>query len=87
VIFLFRSIDFVFLFLLDYMDLQIEDALSKEKKASLEELERRKRVRLMNVSTDDEEVKKDLRTVGEPICLFGEGPADRRQRLKEVLSR
>lgn len=51
------------------------------------ELQRRKRARMMNVSTDDEEVKKDLRTLGEPICYFGEGPADRRERLKEVLSR
>ena len=67
--------------------MKIEDSMSKEKKAVADELERRKRVRLMNVSTDDNEVKKDLRTVGEPICYFGEGPADRRQRLKEVLSR
>ena len=71
----------------EYMDIQIEAALSREKQASLEELERKKRARLMNVSTDDEEVKKDLRTVGEPICLFGEGPADRRQRLKDILSK
>jgi len=67
--------------------MNMEEALSKEKKAGLEELERKRRARLMNVSTDDEEVKKDLRTVGEPICLFGEGPADRRHRLKDILSR
>jgi len=65
----------------------IEESLNKEKQASLEELERKKRLRLMKVSTDDVEVKKDLRTLGEPICFFGEGPADRRERLKEVLSR
>ena len=69
----------------EYME--IEDSISKEKKAVQDELERRKRVRLMNVSTDDNEVKKGLRAVGEPICYFGEGPADRRQRLKEVLVR
>lgn len=67
--------------------MQLEDTLEREKKATLEELERRKRIRLMKVSTDDDEVKKDLRTLGEVICFFGEGPADRRQRLKEVLSR
>ena len=52
----------------------------------LEEMERKKRARLINVSTDDTEVKKDLRHLGEPICLFGEGPAERRNRLRELLS-
>jgi len=52
----------------------------------LEEFERRKRARLINVSTDDSEVKKDLRQLGEPICLFGEGPAERRNRLRDLLS-
>ena len=47
-----------------------------------QEFERRKRARLINVSTDDAEVKKNLRDLGEPICLFGEGPADRRNRLR-----
>lgn len=70
----------------DYMKMD-DSVMSKDKKATLDELERRRRVRLMNVSTDDEEVKKDLRTLGDPICYFGEGPADRRQRLKEVMSR
>lgn len=26
-----------------------------------------------------------MRACGEPICLFGEGPADRRERLRAVL--
>jgi U4/U6 small nuclear ribonucleoprotein PRP4 len=41
---------------------------------------------MINVSTDDAEVKKNLRDLGEPICLFGEGPADRRNRLRELFS-
>jgi len=67
--------------------LPIEESLSQEKRCLLDELERKKRARLMNVSTDDDEVRKDLRAVGEPITLFGEGPGDRRERLRELLSR
>ncbi|XP_018324248.1 U4/U6 small nuclear ribonucleoprotein Prp4 [Agrilus planipennis] len=68
----------------EYMEL--EDNISKEKQALLEEFERRKKARQINVSTDDAEVKRNLRQLGEPICLFGEGPADRRNRLREILS-
>lgn len=60
---------------------------SKDKVALLEEFERRRKARQINVSTDDVEVKKDLRRLNEPICLFGEGPAERRRRLKELLSK
>lgn len=60
---------------------------SKDKIALLEEFERRRKARQINVSTDDVEVKKDLRRLNEPICLFGEGPAERRRRLKELLSK
>jgi len=69
----------------EYMD--IEDELSRDKQLVLEEFERRKRARQINVSTDDVEVKTDLRQLGEPICLFGEGPADRRERLRHILAR
>ncbi|XP_043267061.1 U4/U6 small nuclear ribonucleoprotein Prp4 isoform X2 [Venturia canescens] len=68
----------------EYMDL--EDEMSKDRQALLEEFERRKKARQINVSTDDSEVKKNLRQLGEPICLFGEGPADRRARLRELLA-
>lgn len=69
----------------EYFDL--EEEMSKDKQALLEEFERRKKARQINVSTDDEEVKKNLRQLGEPICLFGEGPAERRSRLRDWLSR
>lgn len=68
----------------EYMEL--EDEMSKDRQALLEEFERRKKARQINVSTDDSEVKKNLRQLGEPICLFGEGPADRRSRLRELLA-
>lgn len=32
------------------------------------------------------EVRANLRQLAEPICLFGEGPAERRERLKTVIS-
>lgn len=60
---------------------------AKDKAALFEEFERKRRARLINVSTDDIEVKKNLRQLNEPICLFGEGPAERRKRLKELLAR
>lgn len=66
--------------------MELEETISKEKQALLEEFERRKKARSINVSTDDAEVKRNLRQLGEPICLFGEGPADRRNRLRDILS-
>lgn len=38
----------------------------------------------MIVPTNDKEVKLRLRQLGEPICLFGENMADRRDRLKKI---
>jgi len=64
-----------------------KDAHNQEKIAMLEEFERKRKVKAINVSTSDTEVKEDLRKLGEPICLFGEGPADRRNRLRELLGR
>uniref|UniRef100_T1J785 Pre-mRNA processing factor 4 (PRP4)-like domain-containing protein n=1 Tax=Strigamia maritima TaxID=126957 RepID=T1J785_STRMM len=69
----------------EYMEM--EEDVGKEKQIMLEEFERRKRARQINVSTDDAEVKANLRQLGEPICLFGEGPADRRERLRQILAR
>lgn len=40
----------------------------------------------MAVPTDDTRVRARLREFGEPITLFGEGPADRRDRLRELLT-
>ncbi|KAL4065853.1 WD40-repeat-containing domain protein [Scleroderma yunnanense] len=57
-----------------------------ENKAILDELERKKKARNMAVPTDDNRVKARLRELGEPITLFGERQADRRDRLIYVLS-
>ncbi|XP_019643680.1 PREDICTED: U4/U6 small nuclear ribonucleoprotein Prp4-like [Branchiostoma belcheri] len=65
----------------------LEEHQSERQKEVLEEFERRKRARQIHVSTDDSEVKAQLRQLGEPICLFGEGPADRRERLRQILAK
>uniref|UniRef100_W5KH70 Pre-mRNA splicing tri-snRNP complex factor PRPF4 n=1 Tax=Astyanax mexicanus TaxID=7994 RepID=W5KH70_ASTMX len=66
--------------------LEIEDRVNERQAEVLAEFERRKRARQITVSTDDAEVKACLRALGEPITLFGEGPAERRERLRNVLS-
>ena len=43
-----------------------------DNQAMLDELERRRRARLMAVPTDDGRVRARLREIGEPITLFGE---------------
>ena len=71
-------------FFLDVIPL--EEAVPLEKQAALDELERKRRARMMAITTDDGEIRKYLRQFGEPVTFFGEGPADRRSRLKELLS-
>lgn len=39
------------------------------------------------VPTDDNIVRKQLRDLDEPMCFFGEGPAERRERLGKALSK
>lgn len=58
----------------------MEERVSERQQEALAEFERRRRARQITVSTDDAEVKAGLRALGEPITLFGEGPADRRER-------
>ncbi|KAI5120379.1 hypothetical protein M0805_006901 [Coniferiporia weirii] len=62
------------------------DRARTENQALLDELERKKKARSMAVPTDDGRVRARLREIGEPITLFGERPADRRDRLIYVLS-
>ena len=40
----------------------------------------------IGVPTDDGRVRAKLREMGEPMTLFGEGPADRRDRLRELMA-
>lgn len=60
--------------------LSIEE--SNLKKESAEQFRRQKIARTVPIPTADVDVKKRLRELGKPICLFGEKALDRRERLK-----
>lgn len=53
--------------------------------ALLSQFDRKRRAAQLAVPTDDGKVRQRLREMGEPITLFGEGPADRRDRLREFM--
>ncbi|KAF1813705.1 WD40 repeat-like protein [Eremomyces bilateralis CBS 781.70] len=53
--------------------------------ALLEQFNRKRLAARLVVPTDDKRVRLRLRELGEPITLFGEGLADRRERLRELL--
>ncbi|KAI8821661.1 WD40-repeat-containing domain protein [Fimicolochytrium jonesii] len=54
--------------------------------AILEDFEKKRLARNLAVPTDDGRVRARLREEGEPITLFGEGPAERRDRLRSILA-
>jgi len=54
--------------------------------AILNQFERKRRAAAIAVPTDDGRVRAKLREMGEPITLFGEGPGDRRDRLRALLT-
>nr|GAT43593.1 predicted protein [Mycena chlorophos] len=64
----------------------ISERAKLENKVILDELERKKKARNIAVPTDDTRVKAKLREYGEPITLFGERAAERRERLIYVVS-
>ncbi|KAJ9077544.1 hypothetical protein DSO57_1015736 [Entomophthora muscae] len=62
--------------------------VGKENFVDLEniEFERTKRAKTITVPTDDGKVRARLQELKQPQCLFGEGPRDRRDRLRHLLS-
>lgn len=54
--------------------------------AFYEQQSRKKRAAAVQVPTSDDQVRQKLRSIGEPITLFGEGRAERRDRLRELLT-
>lgn len=59
---------------------------SEKASAIIGQFNRKRLAATMVVPTDDGRVRAKLREMGEPITLFGEGPADRRDRLRELLT-
>jgi len=54
--------------------------------ALLGQFDRKRRAAQIAVPTDDGKVRARLREMDEPMTLFGEGPGDRRDRLRELLT-
>jgi len=71
----------------DYLMPSVAAGVAPEKaSAILSQFSRRRRAAAIAVPTDDGRVRARLRELGEPITLFGEGPGDRRDRLRELLT-
>ncbi|KIW04116.1 hypothetical protein, variant [Verruconis gallopava] len=69
----------------DY-NIRTEGGASDKASNVLAQLERKRFAQTIAVPTDDKKVRSQLRSLGEPITLFGEGPAERRDRLRELLT-
>ncbi|KAJ3115328.1 hypothetical protein HDU96_000812 [Phlyctochytrium bullatum] len=70
---------------MDVDDLE-EGRPAEEQQSLLEEFERKRMARSLAVPTEDTKVRRRLRAYGQPQTLFGEGPAERRDRLREVMA-
>jgi U4/U6 small nuclear ribonucleoprotein PRP4 len=71
----------------DY-DIPMDGAGAGSEKASaiMNQFNRKRLAAAMTVPTDDARVRARLREMGEPITLFGEGKAERRDRLRELMT-
>eukprot|EP00668_Euglena_longa_P041772 GGOE01055029.1.p1 GENE.GGOE01055029.1~~GGOE01055029.1.p1 ORF type:complete len:584 (-),score=84.91 GGOE01055029.1:63-1814(-) len=73
---------------LETVDLSKESKEAKEKREQLlKQIELKKKSRTIAVPTTDVDVKNRLRELGLPAILFGEGPYERRERLKQETAR
>uniref|UniRef100_A0A7S3DHD5 Pre-mRNA processing factor 4 (PRP4)-like domain-containing protein n=1 Tax=Palpitomonas bilix TaxID=652834 RepID=A0A7S3DHD5_9EUKA len=71
----------------EFMPLTDSSGVSQQKhEALMTQLDAQKKAKTLQIPTEDKEVKYKLRAIGEPVCLFGEGPAERRDRLRFFLS-
>lgn len=70
----------------DY-DMHMGPGAAPEKtSAILNQFNRKRLAATIAVPTDDGRVRAKLREMGEPITFFGEGPGDRRDRLRELMT-
>ncbi|POR33225.1 Putative WD repeat-containing protein [Tolypocladium paradoxum] len=71
----------------DY-DMPMASAGGTSEKASaiLNQFNRKRLAATIAVPTDDGRVRAKLREMGEPVTLFGEGPSERRDRLRELMT-
>merc|ERR1712000_436698 len=67
-------------------DYEMPLAGSEKASAILGQFDRKRLAATIAVPTDDGRVRTKLREMGEPITLFGDGPAERRDRLRELLT-
>ncbi|KAF4124020.1 U4/U6 small nuclear ribonucleoprotein PRP4 [Geosmithia morbida] len=67
-------------------DYEMPLAGSEKASAIMNQFNRKRLAAGMAVPTDDGRVRARLREMGEPVTLFGEGPAERRDRLRELLT-
>ena len=71
----------------DYLMPSATAGIAPEKaSAILSQFSRKRRAAAIAVPTDDGRVRARLREMEEPMTLFGEGPGDRRDRLRELLA-
>jgi hypothetical protein len=59
--------------------------MSEQQRSILHQIESKYEAKSIAVPTDDNKVRSVLRELGHPITLFGEGPYERRERLRKVL--
>lgn len=72
----------------EYLELNEESRIEQARHAEvLRAYETQKRARSIIVPTAIEDIKARLRELGQPVTLFGEGHADRRERLREVIAK
>ncbi|CZT52969.1 related to U4/U6 small nuclear ribonucleoprotein Prp4 (WD splicing factor Prp4) [Rhynchosporium secalis] len=71
----------------DYDMPSVGPGLAPERASAFQsQMDRRKKAAAIAVPTDDKRVRERLRQLGEPVTEFGEGPGDRRDRLREILA-
>jgi U4/U6 small nuclear ribonucleoprotein PRP4 len=70
----------------DYMIPSMAGLAPEKASAIFAQFDRKRFANTIAVPTDDKRVRAQLRELGQPITLFGEGAPDRRDRLREYLT-